>query len=107
MSLRLLHKTNIENMEKPIRAFLWASTRGKKKYHLVPWRLVYTPKTKGGLGIKNLRRFNISLMCKWWWKLEHDSGPWQRFMWKKYLENTCVFSARHRPHESPLFELIC
>jgi hypothetical protein len=36
MSLRLLHKTNIESMEKSIRAFLWASTRGKKKYHLVP-----------------------------------------------------------------------
>jgi hypothetical protein len=52
MSLRLLHKTNIENMEKPIRAFLWASTRGKKKYHLVPWRLVCTPKTKGGFRIK-------------------------------------------------------
>jgi hypothetical protein len=47
MSLRLLHKTNIENMEKPIGAFLWASTRGKKKYHLVPWRIVYIPKTKG------------------------------------------------------------
>jgi hypothetical protein len=30
MSLRLLYKTNIESMEKPIRAFLWASTRGKK-----------------------------------------------------------------------------
>jgi hypothetical protein len=75
MSLRLLHKTNIENMEKPIRAFLWASTRGRRKYHLVPWRIVCIPKTKGGLGLKNLRRFNISLMCKWWWKLEHDSGP--------------------------------
>jgi hypothetical protein len=42
-------------------------------------------------------------MCKWWWKLEHDSGPWQKFMWKKYLEKSCVFSARHRPHESPLW----
>jgi hypothetical protein len=66
MSLRLLHKTNIENMEKPIRAFLWASTRGRRKYHLVPWRIVCIPKSKGGLGLKNLRRFNISLMCKWW-----------------------------------------
>jgi hypothetical protein len=90
-------------MEKPIRAFLWASTRGRRKYHLVPWRIVCIPKTKGGLGLKNLRRFNVSLMCKWWWKLEHDSGPWQKFMWKKYLENSCVFSARHRPHESPLW----
>jgi hypothetical protein len=98
MSLRLLHKTNIEGMEKPIRAFLWASTRGKRRYHLVSWKLVCTPKSKDGLGIKNLCRFNISLMCKWWWKLEHDSGPWQDFMWKKYLTRSCVFL----PNTSPL-----
>jgi hypothetical protein len=30
MFLRLLHKTNIDGMEKPIRAFLWASTQRKK-----------------------------------------------------------------------------
>jgi hypothetical protein len=52
MSLRLLHKTNIEGMEKPIRSFLWASTRGKRRYHLVSWKLTGTPKSKGGLGIK-------------------------------------------------------
>jgi hypothetical protein len=36
MSLRLLHKSNI-GMEKPIRSFLCASTRGKRRYHLVKW----------------------------------------------------------------------
>jgi hypothetical protein len=103
MSLRLLHKANIEGMEKPIRDFIWASTRGKRRYHLVSWKLVCIPKSKGGLGIKNLRRFNISLMCKWWWKLEHDSGPWQDFMWKKYLARSCVFYAKHKLSESPLW----
>jgi hypothetical protein len=46
------HKTNIEGMEKPIRSFLWASTRGKRRYHLISWKLTGTPKSKGGLGIK-------------------------------------------------------
>jgi hypothetical protein len=54
MSMRLLHKTNIEGMEKPIRVFLWASYRGKRRYHLVKWKLICTPRSKGGLGIKNL-----------------------------------------------------
>jgi hypothetical protein len=65
MSLRLLHKTNIEGMEKPIRSFLWAITHGKRRYHLVKWKVICSPRSKWGLGIKNLCRFNISLMCKW------------------------------------------
>jgi hypothetical protein len=76
MSLRLLHKTNIDGMEKPIRAFLWASTQRKRRYHLVRWKVICSPRSKGGLGIKNLHKFNVSLMCKWWWKLEHDKGSW-------------------------------
>jgi hypothetical protein len=100
--MRLLQKSNIEGMEKPIRSFLWASYRGRRRYHLVKWKLICTPKSKGGLGVKNLSRFNISLMCKWWWKLEHDKGPWQDFMWKKYLSNSCVYLAKHKQHDSPL-----
>jgi hypothetical protein len=25
-------------------------------------------KNKGGLGITDIRKTNISLLCKWWWK---------------------------------------
>jgi hypothetical protein len=95
MSLRLLHKSNIEGMEKPIRSFFWTSTRGKRRYHLVSWKLVCTPKSKGGPGIKNLHRFNISLMCKWWWKLELHV--------EKYLARSCVFLAKHKSYGSPLW----
>jgi hypothetical protein len=38
MSLRLLHKTNIEQMDKPIRSFFWAGSADKRKYHFVKWR---------------------------------------------------------------------
>jgi hypothetical protein len=91
MSLRLLPKSNIEGMEKPIRGFMWASNSGKWKYHLVQWNHVCKPKKEGGLGIKNLTKFNISLMRKWWWKLEKEYGPWQDFMWQKYLHNSSSF----------------
>jgi hypothetical protein len=80
MSMRLLHKTNIEQMDKPIRTFFWAGSAEKKKYHFVKWKWICKPKEKGGLGIKNLHKFNVSLMCKWQWKLENGSGPWQKIM---------------------------
>jgi len=44
----------------------------EKKYHLVRWETITKPKEKGGLGVKDLRKMNISLLCKWWWKLEND-----------------------------------
>jgi hypothetical protein len=34
-------------------------------------------KQKGGLGVKDIRKMNISLLCKWWWKLDFEGGLWQ------------------------------
>jgi hypothetical protein len=65
MSMRLLHKTTIEEITKPIRAFFWAGDANKRKYHFVKWRWICKPKCKGGLGVKDLHKVNISLMCKW------------------------------------------
>ena len=33
-------------------------------------------KRKGGLGVKDLHKQNLSILCKWWWKLETQSGLW-------------------------------
>jgi hypothetical protein len=37
----------------------------------------YKSKKKGGLEIKDLKKMNISLLCKWWWRLENNEGIWQ------------------------------
>jgi hypothetical protein len=66
MSMRLLHKSNIEQMDKPIRSFFWSGSADKRKYHFVRWNWICKSKKKDGLGIKNLHKFNVSLMCKWW-----------------------------------------
>jgi hypothetical protein len=54
MSMRLLHKSHIEQMDNPIRAFFWAGSADKRKYHFVKWKWICKPKKKGGLGIKKL-----------------------------------------------------
>jgi hypothetical protein len=52
---------------------------------LVKWAVIITkPKKKRGLGVKDLRKMNISLLCKWWWKLESGEGLWQEIVRKKY-----------------------
>jgi hypothetical protein len=64
--------------------FFWQGGGVKKKYHLVKWDVITKPKKKGGLGIKDLRRMNLSLFCKWWWKIETGEGLWQEIVRKKY-----------------------
>jgi hypothetical protein len=35
------------------------------KFHLVEWEKVCSPIDEGGLGIRNVRRFNQALLGKW------------------------------------------
>jgi hypothetical protein len=58
---------------------------------------------KGGLGIKNLRKMNISLLCKWWWVLENEDGIWQQIVKLKYIQNTPICLVKHRQSDSPVW----
>lgn len=73
MSAYLLPKTIVKNLDKTRRHFFWQGG-GTKKNHWVKWEVICKSKKKGGLGIKDLRKLNISLMCKWWWRLEKEEG---------------------------------
>ena len=77
MSVYLLPKSTINSLDKIRSTLFWQGGGTKKKYHLVRWEVICKSKMKGGLGIKDLRKLNISLMCKWWWRLEKEEGLWQ------------------------------
>jgi hypothetical protein len=67
--LRLLHKKkkNIEQIDNLSGFFFfWVGSVDRRKYHFMKWKWICKPKQKGGLGVKDLLKFNISLMCKWW-----------------------------------------
>jgi hypothetical protein len=46
--------------------------------HLVEWDKVCSPLDVGGLGIRNIRRFNQALLGKWLWRFAHKEGAWWR-----------------------------
>jgi len=69
----------------------------------VKWTKISKPKDKGGLGIKNLRRMNISLLCKWWWKVENGEGIWQDIIRKKYLKNGSLHILRKNHKNSAVW----
>ena len=75
----------------------------KKKYHLVKWEIICKSKKKGGIGIKNLKWLNISLLCKWWWKLEKEDGLWQQIVKFKYMRNSSILEVKHKVSDSPMW----
>ncbi|XP_020253777.1 uncharacterized protein LOC109830826 [Asparagus officinalis] len=65
----------IKEVDKIRRNFLWSGKSVSKPFKcLVNWKRVCMNKLEGGLGVKDLKTFNISLLSKWLWKcLDRDS----------------------------------
>jgi hypothetical protein len=76
---------------------LWQEEQGVRKYHLVDWETVCTPKDLSGLGVLNLDLTNIGLLCKWLWKLENESGMWQDILKKKNLQKETLIQIEEKP----------
>jgi hypothetical protein len=64
MTMFMLPKTTILGREKIRRRFFWQGGKLNKKYHLVRWEKICRAKKNGGLGFKDLKRMNVSLLCK-------------------------------------------
>ena len=103
MSIYLLLKTIISRLDKIRRTFFWQGGGTKKKYHLVKWTKICKHKKKGGLGIKDIRKMNISLLCKWWWKLDKEKVLWQEIVKFKYLRNNSIHSVKHKQSDSAVW----
>jgi hypothetical protein len=46
---------------------------------------------------------NISLLCKWLWKLENEDGAWQNILKKKYIHKETLTQATHSVGSSQLW----
>ncbi|KAG9449626.1 hypothetical protein H6P81_009591 [Aristolochia fimbriata] len=62
----------VKELERLYRNFLWKGATEDFKYHLVNWRKVCLPKSKGGLGIHRIALVNKAFMLKWCWRLNMD-----------------------------------
>jgi len=85
MSMYLFPISTTNKMDVARKRFFWQGGHLKRKYHLIKWSKITKPKDKGGLGVKDYRKKNINLLCKWWWKAENGCGIWMDIISKKYL----------------------
>jgi hypothetical protein len=72
------------------RQFLWGGVRGGNKICWIKWSVVCKDKCQGGLGVRDVRLVNISLLSKWRWRLLQPGMPlWKEVIVAKY-GNHCV-----------------
>jgi hypothetical protein len=95
----LLPKTITKRLDKQKNSF----GRGDTKRKYMKWAVICKSKTKGGLGIKDIIKMNISLMCKWSWGLENEDGLWQEVVRNKYIRGETVGTVKHRLDNSPVW----
>jgi hypothetical protein len=103
MSMHLLRKTVSDKLDKQRRTFFWQGGITKRKYRLIKWTTICKSKKRGGLGIKNIRKMNISLLCKWRWRLENEKGLWQEVIRAKYLQKDGVGTVTLKMGDSPVW----
>ncbi|XP_068461678.1 uncharacterized protein [Phaseolus vulgaris] len=78
------------------RRFLWGWGREKSSILWVSWENLCKLLEEGGQGIKDIRKFNTTLLAKWKWRLlGEEKGKWKYIILSKY-------GIMHRHYQLPL-----
>ncbi|KAL4298005.1 hypothetical protein GQ457_12G013580 [Hibiscus cannabinus] len=64
MSCCLLPRTITDRITSSMRRYCWSGKLSERGWPLLEWDKICTPKNAGGLGLRDLRRFNIALLGK-------------------------------------------
>lgn len=85
MSTIALPASTLNQLDKIARAFIWGSSEGNRKQHLVSWDKICKPKREGGLGIRLEKEMNVALLAKLRWRLLNTYDTlWVKVLRKKF-----------------------
>ncbi|KAF9667295.1 hypothetical protein SADUNF_Sadunf15G0007900 [Salix dunnii] len=70
-------------------------------WNLINWNMVTRPRINGGLGVRETRFGNISLLGKLIWHLLNSPGKlWVQMLHKKYVKNQLLVQIQNYPNSS-------
>ena len=73
----------IRNMQQ---IFLWSGANEQRKWDLVSWETLRTPKNQGGLNLCDPEKVDYVSGAKLWWIwVTYNQEPWVRVWNKKYV----------------------
>ena len=75
--------------------FWWGHRGNQKKIHWTKWSSLCLPKDLGGMGFKELQKFNDAMLAKQVWRLFEDkTSLFHKFFKAKFFPNGNIFDAK-------------
>ncbi|WMV40242.1 hypothetical protein MTR67_033627 [Solanum verrucosum] len=100
----------IDRMDAIRRNFLWQGNcdPNNHKFHLVKWDQVILSKKEGGLGIRNLKIQNQSLLMKWLWRFaSQEQALWKETIKARFgMENLWITNLSTQPYGAGVWRSI-
>lgn len=97
----MLPKAIIKHIDSLCRKFLWSGQIEQKTMVLVSWDAVCTPKSEGGLSVKQLGSWNKAAYGKILWKiLANPNCLWTKWVRAVYLKGECLWNVKSRSDDS-------
>lgn len=96
----------IKILEKKRRDFLWGDEKDKHKVYMFNKDKAKRRKNLGGLGVKDLKLQNTTLMGKLGWELIQQRNSWTKLIKSKYFPNTDFLNSRTKRNDSKVWKTI-
>lgn len=101
MSCFKLPKGVISEIDSLLMNYWWSRDSEKRGIPWISWKRLQYSKRDGGLGFKDLEKFNDALLAKQAWRIiNNPDSLFARIMKARYFKDCFVLDAKERPYQS-------
>lgn len=95
MNIFKFSDTLCNEIDAALARFWWRQRENERRIHWVSWEDMGYSKCEGGMGFRNLKEFNVTLLAKQCWRLIHDPNSlWAQVLKEPYFPHVLFLEAK-------------